>query len=267
MTLLRGRRILIVDQTMAISKSLADDFVKDGAQVLLVDNSADAILAVLKDKPDLIISTIEIGKINGFDFAKVIKLMLGLGPIPFVLIGSEDKNGIEKMASELSADYFVAQDGDLSEHIHSVVSKVFSLDKLREIKTNTSQRPTGKVLIADDSSVMRKMVINIIKGNSAAEIVVAENGREALEILRKEKIGLIITDSNMPVMSGEEFIKNVRSCPAYDRLPIVLITSEASEDDIYKYYAAGASDHVVKPFTTEDIQKIINKYEPCIKRI
>lgn len=87
-----------------------------------------------------------------------------------------------------------------------------------------------KILVVDDDKTTRKMISLILK-SKGYEVVTAENGLEALQKLGIDKINLILTDMNMPYMDGIEFTKQVRSNPEIASIPIVMITTEADEDE------------------------------------
>ena len=118
-----------------------------------------------------------------------------------------------------------------------------------------------KVLVVDDFSTMRKIIKNNLKGMGFNNIVEAENGHKALEELKKESIGLIISDWNMPVMTGIELLKAVRGDAGLKSIPFVMVTAEGQKDNVMEAAKAGVSNYVVKPFTpdtfSEKLQKVL----------
>lgn len=120
-----------------------------------------------------------------------------------------------------------------------------------------------KILIVDDDKTTRKMVSLILK-SKGYEVVTAENGMEALQKLGLEKINLILTDMNMPYMDGIEFTKQVRANPEFAHIPIVMLTTEADEEEKNRAYQAGVDDYIVKPATAE---QIIESMKKIIKKI
>ena len=114
------------------------------------------------------------------------------------------------------------------------------------------------VLVVDDSAVMRSMVIKTLRlsGIPLNEMHQASNGREALSVLDQHWIDLALVDLNMPVMSGEELIDHVRSNPATERLPIIVVSTEGSQTRVEKLRRKGA-EFVHKPFTPEILRQIV----------
>jgi len=115
-----------------------------------------------------------------------------------------------------------------------------------------------KILVVDDDKTTRKMISLILK-SKGYEVVTAENGIEALQKLGLERINLILTDMNMPYMDGIEFIKQVRANPDISNIPIVMITTEADEDEKRRAFEAGVDDYLVKPTNAEQISESIKK--------
>ena len=111
-------------------------------------------------------------------------------------------------------------------------------------------------LIVDDSAVMRKIVERALRqaGLSLAEIFEASNGVEALDVLRRKRVHLILSDINMPNMDGLEFLRQLREQNLAPDVPVVLITTESSEDHVRNAIAAGAQGYIRKPFTAEQVK-------------
>jgi two-component system, chemotaxis family, chemotaxis protein CheY len=116
-----------------------------------------------------------------------------------------------------------------------------------------------RILIVDDSSVMRKIVSRALQqgGVSIEEILEAGNGREALEILQRAKVNLILSDINMPVMDGLEFVRQLQGVDNAKGVPIVMITTEGSESHVMQAISSGARAYIRKPFTPDQIKQHI----------
>jgi two-component system chemotaxis response regulator CheY len=112
-------------------------------------------------------------------------------------------------------------------------------------------------LIVDDSSVMRKIVERVLRqaGLAIAEVFEASSGIEALELLRGKHVDLILSDINMPQMDGLEFLRQLRAQDLAPGVPVVMITTESSEDHVREAIAAGAQGYIRKPFTAEQVKE------------
>ena len=113
-----------------------------------------------------------------------------------------------------------------------------------------------KILVADDSRVMRQIVIRTLRqaGYDDHDIVEAEDGADALAKVSSEQPDLVLSDWNMPVMDGLQFVSAVRANPAYRAMTIMMVTSESEHTQIVRALAAGAHEYVIKPFTADAIR-------------
>jgi two-component system, chemotaxis family, chemotaxis protein CheY len=112
-------------------------------------------------------------------------------------------------------------------------------------------------LIVDDSSVMRKIVERALRqaGLTIAHVFEAASGIEGLDILRRQRVDLILSDINMPNMDGLEFLRQLRSQDLAADVPVVMITTESSEDHVREAIVAGAQGYIRKPFTAEQVKE------------
>lgn len=117
----------------------------------------------------------------------------------------------------------------------------------------------GSVLVVDDSISVRKTLQSVLE-NKKLKVYTAKDGVEALNLLENNKVDLIVTDLEMPVMHGYEFISRVRKDPRFKNLPIVVLTSRGTKKHEEKAIAAGADGFIVKPFDEKSIEEqIINR--------
>jgi len=120
-----------------------------------------------------------------------------------------------------------------------------------------------KILVVDDFATMRKVIRNLLKQRGYENIVEAEDGAVALKTLKSQKIDFIISDWNMPNMTGIELLKAVRADAEISATPFLMVTAESLQDNVIAAVNAGVSNYIVKPFTaevlSEKIAKIIDK--------
>ena len=115
-----------------------------------------------------------------------------------------------------------------------------------------------KILVVDDDKTTRKLLSLYLKGKGY-EVVTAENGLDAMEKVGTENINFILTDMNMPYMDGIEITKNLKSDPALNSIPVVMVTTEADEDEKRRAFEAGVDDYLVKPTNADQINESIKK--------
>ena len=117
-----------------------------------------------------------------------------------------------------------------------------------------------KILAVDDSVTMRRILTNTLKRAGFDQVVEAEDGIDAwAKLQREEDVGLILTDWNMPNMSGLEFVKKVRSDPKFGNVPIIMVTARGVKDDVLEAMRAGVNSYIVKPFTPQVLKEKIEK--------
>ncbi|MFH1913088.1 chemotaxis response regulator CheY [Pseudodesulfovibrio pelocollis] len=116
-----------------------------------------------------------------------------------------------------------------------------------------------RILVVDDFSTMRKIIKNILRQLGFTNIVEADDGSTAWEVLNKDNIDFIVSDWNMPIMSGIELLRKVRGSEEYSDLPFLMVTAEAQQENIIEAVQAKVSNYIVKPFTPETLGQKIDK--------
>lgn len=116
-----------------------------------------------------------------------------------------------------------------------------------------------KILIVDDFSTMRRIIKNLLRDLGFTNTQEADDGVTALPMLRNGDFDFLVTDWNMPGMTGIDLLKQVRSDPKLVSLPVLMVTAEAKRDQIIEAAQAGVNGYVVKPFTAQVLKEKIDK--------
>jgi len=117
-----------------------------------------------------------------------------------------------------------------------------------------------KTLVVDDFATMRKIVKNVLRQIDITNVTEAENGKQAIEILRADPAyELIVSDWIMPEMTGIEFLKACKEDENIRKVPFVMVTAEAQKDSVLEAIKAGVDNYIVKPFTPDKLQEAIEK--------
>lgn len=123
-----------------------------------------------------------------------------------------------------------------------------------------------KFLVVDDFAITRRIVRNLLEEIGYTNSEEAEDGVDALNKLRSAKFDFVVSDINMPKMNGFDLLRAIRSDDELKRLPVLLVTAEATKEHIVTAAQAGASGYIVKPFTKETLEeklvKIVKKLRP-----
>ena len=118
---------------------------------------------------------------------------------------------------------------------------------------------TMRILVVDDFSTMRRIVRNLLKELGYSHIDEAEDGALALSKLKRERFDFVVSDWNMPNMTGIELLKAIRADAALQALPVLMITAEARKENIIEAAQAGANGYIVKPFTAATLDEKLAK--------
>lgn len=116
-----------------------------------------------------------------------------------------------------------------------------------------------KFLVVDDSMTMRRIIVNTLKNLGYSQFVEAEDGKDAYAKLYAENPNFIITDWNMPNMTGLEFVKAVRQDETYANIPILMVTTRGMKQDILEALKAKVNSYIIKPFTPQTMKEKIQQ--------
>jgi len=116
-----------------------------------------------------------------------------------------------------------------------------------------------KILIVDDFSTMRRIIKNLLRDLGFTNTQEADDGQTALPMLKSGDFDFLVTDWNMPGMSGIELLREVRADERLSSLPVLMVTAEAKRDQIVEAAQSGVNGYVVKPFTAQALKEKIEK--------
>lgn len=115
------------------------------------------------------------------------------------------------------------------------------------------EAPLVRLLVVDDTAAMRKHLADLLRSRCKVAVVEAENGVQALKRMQEHVFTLMVTDVNMPLLDGLKLTNLVRQDPVHKRIPILVMTTEASQEDRSRALAMGASDYLKKPAHDDDV--------------
>jgi len=115
-------------------------------------------------------------------------------------------------------------------------------------------KPDTKFLVVDDFSTMRRIVRGLLKEMGHLDVDEAEDGAVALHMLKARKFDFVISDINMPNMTGFDLLKGIKADPELRHLPVLMVTAEARKEDIVLAVQSGAAGYIVKPFTKATLE-------------
>ena len=116
-----------------------------------------------------------------------------------------------------------------------------------------------RILIVDDFSTMRRIIKNLLADLGFTNTLEAEDGHSALTLLRRETVDFVVTDWNMPGMSGIELLRAIRADAALRTLPVLMVTAEAKREQIIEAAQSGVNGYIIKPFTAQTLEEKLGK--------
>jgi len=116
-----------------------------------------------------------------------------------------------------------------------------------------------KILIVDDFSTMRRIVKNLLNDLGYTHTTEADDGKTAWPLLQAGEFDFVVTDWNMPGMTGIDLLKNIRADVRLSKLPVLMVTAEAQRDQIIEAAKSGVNGYIIKPFTAVTLKEKIDK--------
>ncbi|WP_293446505.1 chemotaxis response regulator CheY [Persephonella sp.] len=123
-----------------------------------------------------------------------------------------------------------------------------------------------RILVVDDMATMRRIIKGLLEQLGFKNIDEAEDGKVALQKLKTGKYDFVVTDWNMPNMTGLELVQEIRKDPELKHLPVLMVTAEAKKENVLLAIKAGVNNYIVKPFTAEVLKEKIEKIFSAMKK-
>ena len=117
-----------------------------------------------------------------------------------------------------------------------------------------------RILVVDDSSAARALVAAVLAEAAELQVERVSTGLEAIKLLSTTQINLVLTDIHMPEINGLELIRFIKEDPRLRHIPIVIVSTETAQQDRQRAISLGADDYLAKPFTAEQLRRILNKH-------
>ena len=195
-------------------------------------------------------------KLNEADLAE--RYGIGRGPLREALRQLEGMRLVKRIPH--AGARVVMLDRDMMADLYAVREALEGMAcRTAALRMTDAEIETLRVLLVDDSKMSRRHLRRLLEELGIERITEAEDGKQGLDVLKTETVDVVITDINMPVMDGIEFIKNVRATGNHQSLPILILTTETSQDKRDQGKAAGGTGWIVKPFDPEKLISVIHR--------
>jgi len=245
----RGKlRVLLVDDSALIHKHTVPLLIAAGYDVIEAWDGAEALEVVKTARPDLVLTDVEMPRLDGYALCSALKNDPQTEGIPVVICSSLGE------ASDLERGFDVGADDYLVKPVvpEELVSRLHSLLATRMLSGRES------VLVVDDSAAIRHLVSDCLRRQGFV-VTTAVDGQDGLEKAKAGKFELVLTDYDMPRMNGFELVLGLRRDPQTRDIPLVMLTARESKRDQAQMRAAGLTSYLVKPFGPDKCVAIVER--------
>ncbi len=242
------RRILIVDDSAVFRTSMKKILQSKNDEIVLAEDGQAGLDLALREKFDIVVSDIDMPKINGIDLCRSLKNTAATQGTPVVMVSTFDSDSDVDKGFQAGAAAYLSK-YEIQSRLRETVDSVLSKSKFKSNRL---------VMIVDDSKVVRRIVE---KGLAEAgfKVITAENGKKALDLLDDIRPDLILTDIEMPDINGFEFCGAIHTNPELSSVPIVAMSSKTERGFMKRMLQNGASAFLCKPFNIDELVILVEK--------
>lgn len=228
----------------------------------IAENVSANVMNLIRDKDiDLAIVDLDMPTPNGFELIKLIKSEKRFANLPIIIYTGkenyrEDLAKIEGLFEELLEKRSTNIE-DLADTINAMINRY---EEPPPVETVIKKKGGVKILLAEDYKHSQIIVTRLLKKNSYEDIVVVENGEDAVKMATGDQFDLILMDMQMPIMNGFEATEKIRQMPEYKNIPIIALTAFAMKGDREKCLESGATDYIPKPIDSKEFIDKVKYY-------
>jgi DNA-binding response OmpR family regulator len=236
----KRKLILLADDSPLIHRHTVPILAEAGYELLSAADGAEALRLARERRPDLVITDVEMPELDGYQLAAALKAGSETAHVPVLICSSLGE------AQDLERGFDAGADDYL---VKPVVPEEI-LTRVRSLLSGTVPASRELILVVDDSPAQRHYVADCL-ARQGFRIASAENGREGLARATELLPALVISDYEMPEMTGFELVHELKRNPRTRNIPIIMLTARDSRRDMAQMRAAGASSYLVKPFAQD----------------
>lgn len=239
-----GLSVLLIDDSLTFREAMGETFRDAGYAVVTAESGEEGLGLVADRRPDVVIADRQLPGMDGSTVIRRIRLDAALRDIPCVLLTGSDDAGAELEALEAGADAFLRK----QEPSEVVLARIAAV--LRRSSPTTGERigslqEPRKVLAVDDSRTFLEATGDMLR-EEGYDVVKAESGEEALELLAVQPVDCILLDLMMPGMGGHEACRRIKAAPVLRDTPLILLTAVEDSHAMLEGLGAGADDYISK---------------------
>lgn len=259
-------KVLLVDDNDVTRNILSKMVMGFGLTVEETSNGFDAI-KIMENKQssqafDILISNWKMKDMNGVDLIQKIQNIKNIKQPKVIMMSAHNLEDVSKTAKDLAIECFLSKPVTFSQ-IHDAINSAINLPKRDKIKVDPSlneERLQGShILLVEDNEINQELALDLLH-SAGINVSVANNGREALEILKEETFDAILMDGQMPVMDGYEATVQIRKQEAFKDIPIIALTANAMNSDKQKALSVGMNDQILKPIRPVEMFSTLSQW-------
>jgi CheY-like chemotaxis protein/anti-sigma regulatory factor (Ser/Thr protein kinase) len=254
-------RILVVDDDVP-TLQLMKEAVEGAGFIALAESNSSVVMEMIENKDlDLAIIDLDMPPPDGFELIKLIKSNPKFVHLPIIIYTGkdnyeEDLKNIDGLFEDLLTKRSTNIE-DLSEIVGKMINRYDAPPPVEEVM---EKKDVVKILLAEDYKHSQIIVTRLLKKNNFENVIVVENGEEAVDMAKQQPFDLILMDMQMPVMNGFEATEKIRKMPQYKETPIIALTAFAMKGDREKCLEAGATDYIPKPIDSKEFIEKVKYY-------
>jgi len=262
LTNIRDLSVFVVEPSKAQSMFIESQLKSIGVSVTTVfKDGVDAMRAMHENKPDVVISSMHLPDMTGGELVTRMRADEVTSHIAFILISSESNPHYLEQVRQSGSSALLSKPFTIAQ-LKKALST--SLDYLNpdSVKLEVSGEidlETIRVLLVDDSRTARAFIRRVLENLGIQNFTEAENGKQAVEIIKQHYFDLVVTDYNMPEMDGRELIEYIRTQSWQSSVPILMVSSESDQGRLAAVAQAGVSGVCDKPFEPAMIRELLQK--------
>ncbi|MBF0118406.1 MAG: response regulator [Desulfobacterales bacterium] len=241
-------KILIVDNSAKMRKNIKGLLEIGGIHITEASDTDAGFTLALNEGFDLIITDNNIPEMDGLSFCRKLKINQSTRGIPVIMLGvSETDEEINRGFVSGAAAYISKE--NIKGSLHKTVSEVLHKSLFRRERL---------VMVVDDSAMVCKLVETGLT-EAGFQVVTAENGKKALNLLKRYRPDLIISDIDMPEMNGFAFCEAIHKDPELATIPFIVMSANSTRSHMNRMLQRGAEAYIVKPFNTDQLVILVEK--------
>jgi len=240
------QRILVVDDSVSVRYALEKHLTEAGFDVSLAEDGEEALTKAVEDEFDLVITDVDMPKMDGFELCRRLKEEFKTSSIPIILSTRDSDERVEQ-GFRVGADAYLAKGDDIRQ----------SIERIKDIIRARNFLTGSRVLVVDDSSSIRLFLRVGLTENGFA-VKTATHGREALEMLPEFRPDLIITDLMMPEMDGFALCRELKRTE-FATVPVIVMSTMGDKGIMRRLMREGAASFLIKPFSVAQLSVVIEE--------